>query len=346
MMELSQLTIHHFRNFQGLTWFIQPQINLIYGDNGSGKTSLLEAIFMLSRGHSFRTHQINDTISHHSDTAILHATLNATNPMTMGYQRQRSGETTYKIQQEKVNTIQEMTRRLPVIFIDAHSHRRLATAPKFRRQVVDWGLFYDQLDYITQWKRYHRALKQRNAALKYSKQTIHTWDHILIESAGQLHQARKAYVEYLNQTITNYLSDSSLTNIHLQYQPGWPAKESFAEALKHSQQRDQQFGFTQYGPHRFDLQMTINDKQVIQFCSQGQQKTIALALAFTQGALVKKRSQLDALYLIDDLGSELDANHQAHTIEQLQSMQSQVILTAIQPVESTSLNQHVFELSI
>lgn len=335
-MTLHFLDIAGFRNLVAVK--LQPishGFNFIYGDNGSGKTSLLEAIYYLSLGRSFRSH-IVERVIHHSEDKLgifAHVALNAGQQVPIGLERHAGGDLKLRMNGKDVYSIAELANLLPVQLIDTHCHHLLDAGPAFRRKYLDWGIFYLNKSFLQRWRLYDRALKQRNAALRgqLSKKELDSWSHELIDYAQQLDTMRREYVgrliPVLEQTIAELLS---IADIQMTYYPGWDRNYGYAEILQQSIDRDCQLGYTQYGPHKADLKVMIKRVPAKDILSRGQQKLFVCAMIMARGAILQSSSNIRPIYLVDDLPSELDVINRTNLLALLSRQEAQVFITAVE----------------
>jgi DNA replication and repair protein RecF len=335
-MSIAQLAVHNFRNLITLTLQPASKFNLFYGDNGSGKTSLLEAIYYLGLGRSFRSRLNNRII--HQDAAhfSLFAQILADNrSIPAGLERHANGESRIRVAQENARSVMEITRLLPIQLLNPDSRFMLLGSSKLRRQFIDWGVFHVEPLFLSHWQHAQRALKQRNAALKShtAKALVQLWDNELIIAAQALNELRKTYVTNLIQVFStiaaNFLGESAA--ISLQYKPGWDETQGLNQILTQSLPRDLQLGYTQHGPHRTDLMIRINGNLAAQdILSQGQQKLLVYALQLAQGILLRQQTHKRCIYLLDDLPAELDASNRYKLAAALNTIDAQVFITGIE----------------
>lgn len=335
-MYLKTLCLNDFRNIQALELHLEPGINVIQGSNGSGKSSILEAIYYLSRGRSFRTASPGYLLRHDAPSFVVTASVqNEQSNIALGVERQRSGSMRLRVCGEKVSSLSDVSEHLPTLFLDTDSHRTLASGPKVRRGMVDWGLFYgDKRGFLTLWQKYQRALLQRNSALKQGLPVEGFWDDLLIEEGIALSNMRKAYLEALMphfEGMWQRCSGDSDKKPVLQYSQGWPMDLSLAEAFVKNRDRDRLYGTTHAGPHRADVKLLVEDHLAMHYLSQGQQKTLTYALALAQGQLLLEQADRRCVYLLDDVCAELDDHHRTHILSTLQALEAQIIATVIEP---------------
>ncbi len=332
-MPLSTLKITSFRNLDSVTLEPAPQFNIFYGDNGAGKTSLLEAIYYLGLGRSFRTHLTNRIIQHQADHFSVFAELDVSgNKIPMGLERQRDGGRRIRINGETANSLSQLAHHLPIQLMSAHSHRFFHEGPKIRRQFLDWGLFHVEQTFYPLWQQLQQVLKQRNAALKKQMpaKEIRIWDKELSVIADGIHLLRKKYIgtfePILLELLTSLLPELCL---ELRYYRGWNKDRDLQEVLENNLQHELLLGYTQLGPQRADLQLHVGPIPAHDYLSQGQQKLAAYALHLAQGMLLRQLTTKNLIYLIDDLPSELDLDKRRHIIEILTKLNSQIFITTI-----------------
>ncbi len=333
-MQLSRLHIHFVRNLQEVALHLHPQFNIFTGNNGSGKTSVLEAIHLLGVGRSFRSRQIHSIITYQQEAlACFGEVVDAQGcKIAMGIEKHRLGEVVCKVRGEVCVRLSEFATVLPLQLMTPDVFKLLSAGAEERRKLLDWGVFHVEPRFGQACQRYQRLLKQRNAALKQPMgQALGAWDHELAEAGEQIAYFRQAYLESLMPTLAmvqEKLLPSSLP-IQLCYEAGWDASLSLSEALDKALRQDQRMGYTSKGPHRADIVMTLEGFPVGQVLSRGQQKLWIAALYLAQAAHLASVYGKRCLYLLDDLTSELDANNQQRLLQLLREQGHQVFLTGV-----------------
>ena len=316
-MFIKVLRVENFRNLKQVEIRPHPKLNFLFGLNGAGKTSLLEALVVLARGKSFKTAQAEELAG--AETGAFRIFLESDHSgrtHKMGLERQGKTWRARKDGQD-LSLLSELTRHLPVVLMEPNSHLLVSGAPDGRRRFLDWGVFHVEPGFLEVWRRYSRALKQRNAALRDRQlRVLDSVDQVLAPLGEELNLLR---LEYFQQLKDEYAAgpDPRLTGesgqIDMQYQAGWKG-ESLLEALKQSRKRDLERGATHQGPHRADLQLSREGRALRSWLSRGEQKNLAAALLLTQARLLAKRGE-EPLLLLDDLASEFDQFHFEATLE-------------------------------
>ncbi|HHF7375369.1 DNA replication/repair protein RecF [Legionella bozemanae] len=326
-MILSELKIHHLRNISSVHLGLSPRFNFIFGPNGSGKTSILEGLYLLSCGHSFRSREISPIISYEQPSLTVFARSQLEE--TISIQKSYSEPTQIKLNNQFCSTTSQLAYALPCQIFYADIFQIIDAGPSERRSLLDWGLFHVKHNYHALWKEYRRVLKQRNALLKQHASHVQfiPWDKQLSQLATQLHLLREEYFKQWEQMFITVLSELSHLDCKITYYKGWDKKNSGKELediLSECFTSDLQKTYTQFGAHQADIVIEINQNKAKQILSRGQQKIILISLRLAQANLL----QQDCLYLIDDLPAELDEEHQIKLMEYLAKRKGQYVITS------------------
>jgi len=329
-MGLTSLEISDFRNLQSVKIHPDTGLNLIIGENAAGKTSLLESIFYLSYGRSFRSSQIKHLINHKKDFFRLICQLDD-NTTHIGLERNLK-EQTLRVNRQSIKRISELSTLLPVLALHPDSHQLISAGPEHRRQFMDWGVFHVEHLFIDSWKKYKKALSQRNAALRLQQpdKLCSLWNTELIEHALIIEKYRLDYLNKIN-LLVDKLSEDLFPNhqISLVYKRGWPDNVNYKEYLISSLQKDKEKGYTQSGPHRADIKITVDGMSAQSSISRGQQKKLVCLLKIAQLTLFSKISERRCVLLFDDLPAELDDDNQNRLMLILSNLNIQLFITAI-----------------
>ncbi len=331
---LTHLEINQFRNLSQLTLEPCQKFNLITGPNGSGKTSILEAIHMLGLGRSFRSRSSKSVIQEGKNALTVFGILGLDSETRVGIEKQRNNQNRIRIDQQDVASAASLAELFPLQVIHPDSYRLLDSGPRYRRQFLDWGLFHVEQHFFSQWQQLKHLLLQRNAALKtnLSKVEIQLWDEKFIEVSTSIESMRHTYFEAYYPIFRSILTQvTPLSGITLHYKQGWNPDKSLAEILEKSFSRDFEKGHTQYGPHRSDLEVLVRGIPVQDILSRGQQKSLVYALRLAQGILFHQTAQKKCVFLIDDLCSELDQYFMEKVLDCLIQVDSQIFMTAVHP---------------
>ena len=320
-----QFQIKNFRNIRNCSFHLSDGVNFIIGDNGAGKTSVLEAMNYIARGQSFRTKNISNIINRESEYFQLLATLETGSVLGM---RRSSSDIIARMNRLPIRKLSTLAKSIPLFLITPNTHELIERGPEYRRRFIDWGLFHVEPGYIKTLQDYRRILKQRNRALRLKSTQSDAWDPGLIRCAEMVDDFRNSYIKKLTPTFTDIygkLTDEG--RISLVYRSGWKGGKRFSDQLHEKTTIDKERGFTSVGPHRADVSMIIDGVAAREVLSRGQQKIAVTALILAQASWVKNTIQ--PILLIDDLTSELDTEHQSRLLSLLLELQSQIIITSV-----------------
>lgn len=328
-MRVNSLSISNLRNVKDTKIDLNPNLNCFIGDNGAGKTSILEALAVLSKGRSFRSGQISSLIGPEKEHFQVVSSIETGSGENhrLGLER---GEDYWSARHngEDVNQISELTRLLPYVLLEPSSHTLVSGPPDGRRKYLDWGVFHVEHEFLTLWRRYSRVLKQRNAALRQSNAlVVESLDPQLTSFGEKLHCSRKKHAEQLNTMLKEKLPlfNQTLDSVSLSYRKGW-AGESFADAVQSSTQRDYERGSTGPGPHKADLVLTLDGAPAKERLSRGEQKAMTAAMMMAQAELIGTTGE-KPLLMLDDLSSELDEVHMGKVLQSGLDLGVQICLT-------------------
>lgn len=333
-MSLQRLEISHFRNLHSASLELDEGLNIITGENAAGKTSLLEAIFYLSYGRSFRSTNSRQLIQLDQPYFRLVAQLydeQRDQQHRIGIERQ-ADQQILRLNKQPVKRMSELASLLPVLVLHPDSHQLISAGPEFRRQFIDWGVFHVEHQFINYWKSYKTALSQRNAALRSAQpaRLCNLWNNELVSSAQQIEQQRLLYLQKL-QPVIELLSAQLFPGytIELVYKRGWPVDIEFDEYLQRNLEKDREKGFTQSGPHRADIRILVNGLSAQTSISRGQQKALVALLKIAQLSVFSHNSDTPCILLYDDLPAELDQANQDKIMHILSGLDIQLVISAI-----------------
>jgi DNA replication and repair protein RecF len=330
-LPLSRLRITALRCLDQVELSLHPGCSYIFGPNGAGKTSILEGIFLLGRGRSFRTRQIRRLVRHGADGLAVYgevASQGRTQKLGVSY---AAGRLEKKIDASDAEGMGALAALLPVHVIDPSIHQLVEGGPSERRRFLDWGVFHVEPGYLEAWKRYRRVLSQRNAALKAraSPAELRAWTLPLAEAGTTIDESRRRYVERLAIAASEFGGRLLDQRIELEYRSGWRDGQTFAEALAVAEPRDRLLGTSEVGPHRADLLLHLEQRRVQDEASRGQQKLTAAALVLAQVAVGAADDTRRDVLLIDDPAAELDAGSLERLLAVLAGLPAQLILTGL-----------------
>ncbi len=327
-MTIRQLSLTDFRNLASTTLDFHPRLNLIYGENGSGKTSLLEAIHVLCQARSFRSHQLRPCVRHGRGGFLLFGR----------FDRFKAGignagkKLQIRIDGENVERRSDLVRLAPVNVVNADTFDLIEGSPQRRRRYLDWCLFHVEHDYTVHWVEFQHALRQRNRLLKSRRdlQLLDYWDEHLARPAEIIASMRRKHCGEIAGLLRGELAQLvDDLEIELTYQSSWNTEQGLRRGLESLRQKDLRLGFTSAGLHRDDIRLTASGKSCAEVLSRGQAKRLCVALIVAELVLVGKHREEPIILLLDDLRSELDDNAQNRVYEILAGMNLQLFISNI-----------------
>lgn len=331
-MRLEELRIRDFRCFAAAKLTLDPELNWIVGQNASGKTSLLEALFFLGHGRSFRSARPDRLIRQGADSFELVAWLEADHSrQVLGVGRDSEG-TQARLAGQTLTSMAQAARTLPVVVLDSGMNLLVSGGPGERRRWLDWGVFHVEPTFLPTWRSYQQALRQRNQALKSAvpDRAIAPWSLAVAKAGEELATLRRRYFDHLLPIVQEYMLRAlSEGQVDFDLRQGWSEDEDLAEALDRHLPGDRESGHTRRGPHRADIQLRVAGVPVNERLSRGQQKMLAGALWLAQVHRFTEITGQRPLLLVDDLAAELDTEHLGDFLFLLKAQRAQQVLTAI-----------------
>lgn len=331
-MNFTRVAGRNFRLFGAFDLAPDPGLNLILGANAAGKTTLLEAIYALGRGRSFRgaAPELAGP-AEHAWTVHGRVSTEGQPERALGLGWSSDG-LAIRIDQADAS-LQELVRACAVQVLEPDSHRLLEDGPVYRRRYLDWGVFHVEHRFFPAWRRYQRALRQRNQALRATEDrpAVEAWNGELAAAGEEVHGYRAEHVRALQAPLAAQIS-ALLGGLEwsLELGQGWSAGRSLAEALADHYDQDRRQGMTVAGPHRAELKLKLAGRAAKRQASRGQQKLLIAALLLSQAELIRQASGRAPILLIDDFPAELGPAYQQALIDVLQRYGGQVFLTSIE----------------
>lgn len=336
-MIIKSIKVTNLRNIQSKKLDFSDQLNIFYGDNGAGKSSILEALYTLGHGRSFRTARHAKVIQTESDAFQVFSEFY--NPQKekhhkLGIQRHRNGDVVIKLDQEKIAKLSYLTKTLPLQILAPEQYELLTKGPSARRKLLDWGVFHVEHGFLSLWQNVHRLLSQRNSALKTAKSynEIIAWDRQLVPASESIDKLRKDYVKLLSPIFSKTLS-AFLPSVkpELRLYSGWKQDEQLADILVQQFALDNKTGFTRSSINKADLKIYLDNQLASDYLSRGQQKLVTTALKLSQLELMQQHTGICPVFLLDDIGAELDKKHQEVLLDYLanQPKNQQIFITSV-----------------
>ncbi len=329
-MSLAELSVTHLRCIEQAQLKIPPGLALIFGGNGSGKTSLLEAIFLLGRGRSFRTRNSERLIQRGQDhlRVIGRVMSSSGQGQGLGFEVTREGASA-RIGGRSAQSLAELSHAFPVQVIEPGVHKLVEEGGYRRRRWMDWAVFHVEPHFGDTWVRYTRALNQRNAALKLQSGQASVWDPELARLGEVIGESRGRFVTQLQPYWKEAVTALSGLDVELHYLRGWSHGHTLLDALAASRARDEGRCLTHAGPHRADVAVRLHGRPAREVLSRGQQKLVAAAMTVAQLRLLQEATQTTPTLLLDDPAAELDGERLQRFIEQVMSLRCQLVVTSL-----------------
>jgi len=327
-MSLERLDIHHVRNITAARLVLHARFNVFYGQNGSGKTSLLESIYLLGSGHSFRTRENSALVAYDQDKLTVFA--EKVSGDSVSIQKSQTG-TVVRLNQAPCRRSSDLARHLPCQVFYQDIFEIMDAGSAIRRSLLDWGLFHVKPEYNTAWKDYRRVLKHRNALLKQgtNRHALAPWDKQLVELAYVLDAFRAEYFSVWSDAFNTVLEKLTPLTCRISYEKGWDKQhtgQDLATILIEQFERDAARQYTHSGAHQADILFETVGSKAKQTLSRGQQKIILIAMKLAQAELLPDA----CTYLFDDVTTELDAQHVQRFFDLIDAVVGQFFFTSIE----------------
>lgn len=346
-MALVKLQTEHFRNLESAPVDFCSSFNLLYGTNGSGKTSLLEAIGYLGLGRSFRVSRHQAVVSHGAQRFTVFGGLDGGHAQAdhegqthlirrVGIARDVGRkETTLRVDGETVRSLSSLAVHLPVTVIDPGAFDIVSGSPGKRRQFLDWAVFHVEPSFASVWQQGQRVTSQRNQMLRNGRldeALLRVWDTQYAALSERISEAREITFNRFKVAFTSLLSEMIeewSESLSIEFFPGWDRNQSLVDILATHRDQERRMGHTLYGPNRADIRLKYQGRPVAEIFSRGQQKTLVILLKIAQGMVLSEMGK-QVTFLIDDINAELDINHRAMLARKLQTLGCQVFITSIE----------------
>jgi DNA replication and repair protein RecF len=329
-VSLQELTLRDLRCIEQAEIQIPPGLSLVWGGNGSGKTSMLEGIFLLGRGRSFRTRNSERLIRRGKDQLRVDGRIRASggHVRAIAFEASRH-EAAARVDGRPVESLAELAEAFPVQVIEPGAHRLVEEGGHRRRRWMDWAVFHVEPQFIGLWTRYRRALRQRNTALRLSPPEAGTWDPELARLGEAIGESRRRVMAQLQPDWRDAVMALSGLDVELQYVQGWSPGETLLEALTASRVRDEVRRLTHVGAHRADVALRLHGRPAREVLSRGQQKLVAVAMTVAQLRLLRDLTGTVPTLLLDDPAAELDGERLERFIEQVARLRCQLVVTSL-----------------
>lgn len=342
-MWFRHVDIEQVRNLQKVALDLSPGLNYLYGENGAGKTALLEALHLLARGRSFRPGQVSDLVRSGAEQLLVHAVVEdeLRGRQSLGLGRGRKGRSDLRLNGQAGRRLSEVAALLPLQVMVPSLSDLVFGGPGERRRWLDWGVFHVEHHYLRVLRGYLQAIRQRNAALrsmaggKLADTGLEPWNEECARLGEEVDQFRRRYLKDLEPVVRRVLADlAPELTLEMQYRPGWQDGLPLRKVLGDSAQSEVKWGATRHGPHRADVELRVAGLAAGGSLSRGQGKSLACALMLAQAEWLRNAVNRTSVFLIDDIGAELDLPHSYRFFRQLNDLGVQIVATSTAPVQS------------
>jgi DNA replication and repair protein RecF len=327
---ITKLNIHNLRNIIHKEFSFNKNINIFHGENGVGKTSILEAIHLTSSGKSFRKSSIKSLINFNKESMTVFIQCN--NKKTFSTTKHKTGNSKAKINSRAVSKQSDITNQLPVISIDPEVYRLVDFGPLYRRNYLDWLVFHVKHDYIELWKKTYKCIKQLNYLYKKKapETEIVLWELSYIKFSEELNAIRNSFFDELLPKIQNISSliQADLSTLSIKFKKGWSKDLTLKEQLNLDKNKNRLYGQLQHGPHKMDIQIKDGIYQASQTLSRGQKKTLSMIFYMAYIELLIE-NEIFPILCLDDLDAELDSNKLEKVANFFINTNTQIFITSV-----------------
>jgi DNA replication and repair protein RecF len=345
-VHIKSILIDHFRNYDSVYLNFDKKLNLIVGDNAQGKTNLLESIYVSGFAKSFRTIRDGEMVNFDAQMAYVKIEVEKKDHYieTIEYRIQKNNKKTFLVNGVNITKISDLLGTLNIILFYPDDLRLIKESPVERRKFLDRELSHMSKTYCGDIIEYHHILNQRNELLKRIQfnpelsDTLEVWDEQLAEKGARVIIKRREFTAAIQPICAEIHAKitSQKENLKVKYVTSVGTGENYGtikseliQALSKNRESDIRRGFTAYGPHRDDLDISINGINIKSFGSQGQQRTAALSLKLSEIEIVRSEVGEYPILLLDDVMSELDINRQQDLIYALSKVQTIITTTDV-----------------
>jgi DNA replication and repair protein RecF len=334
-MKLDKVQIRHFRNIHDLSLSAHKNLNVFLGDNGSGKSSILEALHYLGFARSFRTQKHKNVISHEQSgfTVFCSAFVEGFGLQKFGISRLTDDTCIVNINGQKSKRASDLASYLPIQIFTPQSSDLLVGAPKLRRRYLDWLLFHVEQSYNLDFQVFSKSLRHLNALYKNKQHAdgVEYWVEVLCEKGEEITIKRSNLldnhlIQLINTNLKDFLPEFSF---EISYYRGWEKGCTLADAILKNKLRDKKNGYLSVGPHKADLRIKIQGINAHEVLSRGQLRMLVAGMQLAQTQYLHAKTEKTSIFLLDDVGAELDEEKRKVFISKLNTSDTQLFVTAI-----------------
>lgn len=355
-MNLDLVQIQHLRNLGAVSLTPSPTLNFFFGQNGSGKSSLLEAIYYLGYARSFRTNKHKNVIQNEQGAFNVFCKISNTDgskpTLNIGLKRSRDDSFVASINGNHTQKVSDLVSELPVQLFTPQSSDLILGSPSQRRKFVDWGLFHVEQSFKSVSQHYSKLVKHKNAMLKRSASGHHQlsqndidetqyWNTNLALYGEKIDALRQSFISAIRERFISNLSELLPEfSVEISYYRGWEKGLSLLEAINAKSEKDSKFGFVSVGPHKADLKIKVDNIDAAEVLSRGQLRMLVAALQLAQINCLNEQAKKQCVFLLDDVGAELDVQKRELFIDKILENNAQLFVTAIEPEQIPFINKY------
>ena len=347
-MYIKEIMLQNFRNYKNEKIELNENTNIIFGDNAQGKTNILEAIFMLGLGKSFRTNKEKELIKENEKNSKIEIKF-VKNNREEKIKLEITDKKRFFINDIPVKKISEIVGKINIVLFSPEDIEILRNEPIKRRKFLNIMISQLRPIYIHLMSEYNKSLEQRNNYLKQikyenkSKNNLEIWDEQLIKLGIKIYEYRKEFIEKINKKIKEIHSKitDNKENIEIKYKTNI-SKENYLKKLKENIELDIQKGYTSIGIHRDDFEIIINEKNVAIYGSQGQQRSSIISLKLAEAEVIYDEIEEYPVILLDDFMSELDKKRIHGFIKNIKN--NQVIITCTEKIRLDTMVYNLYKV--
>lgn len=339
---ITELAVAGFRNLANQRIELGPRFNVVAGENGQGKTNLLEALYLVCTTRSFRTSSLGDVVAHGSDGARVKALMAQDSPPREQVVAIAGTRRIVTANGKRPRTLATFALATPVVLFDPASLALSQGPASERRRLMDRVAVHLAAregggeSLVHDAERYRRAHLQRKRALEKNAdtRTLTSFEHVMAEHGARIMQARARAVEAIAARTRASFVEIAKTPLELSvaYAPKGPTDErELAEMFASRREEDARRGTATRGPHLDELSLSLSGHDARKVASQGQHRAIVLALKTAELEAIRDAREVEPVLLLDDVSSELDATRNAALFELLHRRKGQVVLTTTRP---------------
>jgi DNA replication and repair protein RecF len=328
---IRQLDISNVRNINHAALVFDYKFNFFCGANGVGKTSVLEALYFLVSGKSFRTPRLRHFVQFGQQELLLFAGIDSANndrDVKVGIRKHLAQPVEIKLNGEVQSSLLPVAMLIPMHVIAPDRSSLIDDDAECRRRFLDWGVFHVEQGFSVLWKQLRHVVKQRNALIKQQADCLEleSWNQLLLSLSIQIQTMRADYLKQLEASFRVLVADPAFS---MQLDQGWPIDRTLQACLQTSMLLDKRLGYSQYGAHRADVKLLYNGQLAKSHLSRGQRKLFNIYLVLAQIHHLYHAHGKRTICLIDDLASELDASNRKNVYQQLNALDCQMFITGI-----------------